>query len=143
MNFIKRQAAGFYLTVLTILTAAASLVFYLVNCKTAYFASFGVDGILVALAMGAILAECVFLAAGERSVKKPLVDLLPPAAAVLLAVLAAFLISNRANSIAAIITFENNAQNMADLASALAAMISGIIALIISITASFFEVVKE
>ena len=52
MNFIKKQAAGFYLTLLAMILGTAGVVFYVINCNTAYFSnlgiSWGVVGCLVA-----------------------------------------------------------------------------------------------
>ena len=40
MNFIKKQAAGFYLMLLALILGTAGIVFYVINCNTAYFSNF-------------------------------------------------------------------------------------------------------
>ena len=37
MEFMKKQAAGFYMTLLTVILAAAGFIFYLINCHTSIF----------------------------------------------------------------------------------------------------------
>ena len=65
---------------------------------------------------------------------------LPP---VLLIVATITLAGSRISGIASIMTFENNAQNMADLTSAIVGIAACLIATIVGIAASFFDTVKE
>ncbi|WP_099467652.1 hypothetical protein [Konateibacter massiliensis] len=143
MGFIKKQAAGFYLTVIAVILAAAGIVFYLINCNTAYFVNFGVKGSVIACAVIAIVLEIAFIAASTLAGEKNYFDILPVASAVLLVTALVTFISSRVNSIASIMTFENNAQTMSDLSSAIIGMVLCLLAVIVSVTASFFKVVKE
>ena len=43
MNFIKKQAAGFYLMLLALILGTAGIVFYVINCNTAYFFKLGIS----------------------------------------------------------------------------------------------------
>ena len=43
MNFIKKQAAGFYLMLLALILGTAGIVFYVINCNTAYFSNLGIS----------------------------------------------------------------------------------------------------
>jgi len=43
MNFIKKQAAGFYLTLLAMILGTAGVVFYVINCNTEYFSNLGIS----------------------------------------------------------------------------------------------------
>lgn len=49
----------------------------------------------------------------------------------------------RVNGIAAVMTFENNARNMADLTSAIVGIAGCLVAAIVSIVSAFFDVSKE
>ena len=51
--------------------------------------------------------------------------------------------ATRINGIAAIMTFENNAQNMADMQSAIRGMVVLAIAVAVSWLAAFFDVTSE
>ena len=62
---------------------------------------------------------------------------------VLLIVATITLAGSRIVGIAAIMTFENNAQNMADLTSAIVGIAACLVAAIVGIAASFFDTVKE
>ena len=43
MEFIKKQSAGFYLSLLTIILAFIGIMLYFGNCKTAYFSNLGMN----------------------------------------------------------------------------------------------------
>lgn len=53
------------------------------------------------------------------------------------------LVNSRINGVAAIMTFENNAQNMADLQSAIIAIAALVIAAVLAAFTAFFDVKKE
>ena len=122
----KKMGAGLVLSVITALVTVAGLVLYMMNCKTNYFINSGVNNAVVAcLAAAAIL------------------DILPVACGVLTAYALIQFISSRIAAIGSIMTFENNAQNMADLKGAIIGMIVCAAALICTIISSFFKVVKD
>lgn len=143
MDFIKKQSAGFYITVLTVILAVAGVAFYLINCKTAYFRNLGVDKGLVACMILAIVLELALIVGSQILGAKIYLDILPVASAVLFVVALVIFISLRVNSIAAIMTFENNAQTMADLSSAITGMVLCLLAALFGIIASFFNIVKD
>lgn len=138
----NKKSAGFFLTALAAVAAIVALAAYLVNTGTAYFGNLGVNPAVAGCVGAAIVLELVLLVAGSKG-QKNWMDILPVASSVLLIVAAVNFVSVRVNGIAAIITFENNAQNMADLTSALVGIIACVIAAVISILSSFFDVVKE
>ena len=47
MNFIKKQAAGFYLMLLALILGTAGIVFYVINCNTAYFSNLGISWVFL------------------------------------------------------------------------------------------------
>lgn len=51
MNFIKKQAAGFYLMLLALILGTAGIVFYVINCNTAYFFKLGISWGVVGLSL--------------------------------------------------------------------------------------------
>ena len=138
MSFLKNRSAGFYAGALTLIAGAVGLGFYLVNCNTAYFRNLGTSPIVVGCAVAAIVAELLYLA-----LRGVAADLMPVISGVcLMSALGTFL-SSRINGIAAIMTFTNNAKNMADLSSAIVGMVALLIAAILNIIAAFLAVNKE
>ena len=136
MNFIKKQAAGFYLMLLALILGTAGIVFYVINCNTAYFSNLG------CLVAGVVL-EILFVAGQEKSPEMPVLDILPILAGVLLMAGFVFFVRLRVNSIATILSFERNAQTMADLSSAIIGMGCTLAAVIMTIISSFFRTVRE
>ena len=126
MNFIKKQAAGFYLMLLALILGTAGIVFYVINCNTAYFFKLGISwGVVGCLVAGVVL------------------EILPILAGVLLMAGFVFFVRLRVNSIATILSFERNAQTMADLSSAIIGMGCTLAAVIMTIISSFFRTVRE
>ena len=139
MNFIKKQAAGFYLMLLALILGTAGIVFYVINCNTAYFSNLGISWGLVA----GVVLEILFVAGQEKSPEMPVLDILPILAGVLLMAGFVFFVRLRVNSIATILSFERNAQTMADLSSAIIGMGCTLAAVIMTIISSFFRTVRE
>jgi hypothetical protein len=143
MGFIKKQGIGFYLTILTIILAAVGLMFYLINCNTAYFSNVGMDRGIVLGVVVALILQAVFIIGSESVGSKYYLDIFPVVSSMLLGFAFIVFVNIRVASIATIMTFENNAQTMADLSSALIGMGCLLMAWIIGMVASFFTVVKE
>lgn len=139
---MKKQSAGFFLTLISAVLAAAGLVFYFINCQTNYFRALGSDARVIACAAVAILAQVLLLVAAQKG-QKPWMDVLPVAAPVLLVVSTLLFLSARVNGIAAIMTFTNNAQNRADLQSAIIGMVCLLLATLVGVVAAFFDVTKS
>ena len=121
----RKIGIGFILTVLTMIVTSVSLFLYLQNCKTNYFANMGVDTTVAACLVAAVVLEALMLALS------------------LTAVAAIQFIGSRIAGAASIMTFESNAENMADLNNAIVAMACCVIALLLVMISSFFKVVKE
>lgn len=143
MDFIKKQAVGFYFAILTLISSCIGLIFYMINTKTAYFVNRGVDNKIVAPLIIAMILLLVFLAGSQVLGSKRILDILPVAATAIFMYSFVSFVAVRVSDIATIMTFENNAKNMADLSSAVVGLVFCFIALLFSIIGSFFKVVKE
>lgn len=138
----RKISAGLYVTAISIIAAVVALVYYMINCNTAYFANLGMNPFVAGCVIAAIILQVVLIVIGMKD--QPMwADVLPIAASILLMLATIHFVSARINGIAAILTFENNAQNMADLNSALVGIAACLIATIVSIAASFFDITKE
>ena len=137
-----KKDIGLYLTSLSAVAAVVCVTAYVVNCGTDYFVNLGMDPAVLICAIAAIILEVVYLIVTRKGYKV-WSDVLPVLAPVLLIVATLLIVNVRVNGIAAIMTFEGNAQTMADLTSALVGIIAGLIATIAGIIASFFDTVKE
>lgn len=142
MKVIKKQAAGFYLTILTIILAGLGMICYFINCGTDYFSNLGIDGGLVVSGAAAVVLLLLWLMIAQRPVQKIHYDILPVLSSVLLMVMFTAFLSGRISSAASILSFERNAQTMADLNSALAGIGCSFLALLAGLIAAFFDVVK-
>ncbi|MBP3877129.1 MAG: hypothetical protein J6E44_04130 [Lachnospiraceae bacterium] len=138
---MKRAIFGSAMTVITIAAAAVGLIFYIMNAGTTYFSGLGKDPVVIGASAAGIVVLALWLVLGEA--KASWKDLLPVAAPACLIVAALTLVNSRINGIAAIMTFENNAQNMADLQSAIIAIAALIIAAVLAAFTAFFDVKKE
>ena len=76
MNFIKKQAAGFYLMLLALILGTAGIVFYVINCNTAYFSNLGISWGVVGCLVAGVVLEILFVAGQEKSPEMPVLDIL-------------------------------------------------------------------
>ena len=74
--------------------------------------------------------------------QKTWMDILPVAAPVLLMVSFVLFLVSRVNAIAAIMTFTNSAENMADLQSCIISLGCLLVGTIVAVVASYFDVSK-
>ena len=138
---MKRAIFGSTMTVITIAAAVAGLVNYITNSNTTYFAWLGKDPVVIGCTAAGIAALVLWLVLGEARASWK--DILPVAAPACLIVAALTLVNSRINGVAAIMTFENNAQNMADLQSAIVAIAALVAAAVLAALTAFFDVKKE
>lgn len=143
MDFIKKQSIGFFMLIITMILSMISLIYYLINAKTAYFASAGVNKKIVILLVISIVANFAFILGSEIVKKKLYLDILPVVATVSLVLTLVTLLSDRVSDIATIMTFANNAQTMSDLSSAITAIVLCVLAIIFNMITSFFKIGKE
>ncbi|MDY4166793.1 MAG: hypothetical protein SOY27_04800 [Fournierella sp.] len=138
---MKQNGIGFYTTGLSFVAGVVALVFYMINAKTDYFANLGVSPVVVGCTVVAVVAQLVLLVLSKQ--EQPIwMDLAAVAAPVLLMVAFINLTGSRVNGIASIMTFENNAQTMSDLTSAIVSMAALLIACLIGIVSSYFNIRK-
>lgn len=138
---MKQNGIGFYTTGLSFVAGVVALVFYMINAKTDYFANLGVSPVVVGCTVVAVVAQLVLLVLSKQN--QPIwMDLAAVAAPVLLMVAFINLTGSRVNGIASIMTFENNAQTMSDLTSAIVSMAALLIACLIGIVSSYFNIRK-
>ena len=139
----KKVGAGLVLSVITALVTVLGLVLYMINCKTNYFINSGVNNAVVACLAVAAILEIVMIVASVKMGAKPVLDIIPVVCGVLTAYALNQFLGSRIAAIGSIMTFENNAQNMADLKGAIIGMIVCAVAMICTIISSFFKVVKD
>lgn len=138
---MKQNGIGFYTTGLSFVAGVVALVFYMINAKTDYFANLGVSPVVVGCTVVAVVAELLLLVLSKQN--QPIwMDLAAVAAPVLLMVAFINLTGSRVNGVASIMTFENNAQTMSDLTSAIVSMAALLIACLIGIVSSYFNIRK-
>ena len=139
----KKIGVGLVLSVITALVTVLGLVLYMMNCKTNYFINSGVNNAVVACLAVAAILEIVMIVASVKMGAKPVLDIIPVVCGVLTAYALIQFLGSRIAAIGSIMTFENNAQNMADLNGAIIGMIVCAVAMICTIISSFFKVVKD
>ena len=139
----KKVGAVLVLSVITALVTVLGLVLYMINCKTNYFINSGVNNAVVACLAVAAILEIVMIVASVKMGAKPVLDIIPVVCGVLTAYALIQFLGSRIAAIGSIMTFENNAQNMADLKGAIIGMIVCAVAMICTIISSFFKVVKD
>lgn len=138
---MKRSILGIIVNLLAVIAACFGLMQYFTNAGTTYFKGLGTSPAVIGAVAAAIAALLVWCFLGEP--KATWKDILPIAAPALLMFGLLTLVNSRVNGIAAIMTFENNAANMADLQSALMAIGGLAAAAVLACLAAFFNVKKE
>ena len=138
----RKKSAGLYIACVSIIAALVSLIAYMMNTKTNYYAKMGVDMSVVLCLVAGIALIVGRIAMGMKN-ETIVTDALTVCASVLLTVGLVMLLNARVNNLAAVFTFENSAANMADTTSCIIAIAAALIAMIISIISSFFDITKE
>lgn len=137
-----KKFIGFYITILSALASLVGVAAYAVNCRTNYFLSQGMSPAVMGGAIAAVAVQIVYLIATKNG-HQTWTDLLAVVPPVLMVVATVTLLSVRVNGIAAIMTFESNAQNLSDLSSAIVAIAACAAAIVVGVLASFFDTVRE
>ncbi|MCP1103224.1 hypothetical protein M2454_002563 [Aequitasia blattaphilus] len=143
MKPTRKQAMGFYLSILTIIIALAALIFYLINCNSSYFKNQGVHPLVAGGITAAIIVEIVYVILVEKLGSEKIFDILPVIVGICLMVAFGMFISVRVAGIASIMTFEKNAQTTADMNGAIIGMVLCVSAGILNMITSFFRIIKE
>ena len=137
-----KKSAGFFMTVISAAAAVVGAVAYFVNCRTNYFVNLGINPGVLGCIIAAVGFQIMYIIVTQEghALWSDVLAVLPP---VLLMVAAITLVSTRVKGIAAIMTFENNAQIRAVLTSAIVGIAGCLIGSVAGIAASFFDTVKE
>lgn len=138
---MKNNGIGFYATGLSFVAGIVALVFYMINTGTNYFANLGVNPVVVGCAAVALVAQLVVLILSKQP-QPAWLDLVAVVAPVLLMVAFVTLIGARVNGIASIMTFENNAQTMSDLSSAIVSLAAFLIAWLVGVISTYLNIRK-
>lgn len=138
----RNKSVGLYTSIISIIAALVGLVAYIANANTTYFKNSGINPLVICGLVLSIVLLVVYVVIGLKKTAIWL-DLLPIISCIATVVALANFISARVNGIAAIMTFENNASNMADLSSAIVGIIATLLAVIIGIVSAFFDVSVE
>lgn len=140
---MKRNiSAGLIITCLAAIAALVGVIAYVVNTGTNYYAKMGVDTTVLILLIVGVVAELLTIVIGLKG-SSIIGDILPVVGSVLLTAGVVMLLNARINNLAAVFTFENSAANMADTTSCIVAIAACVVAMLVSILASFFDVTKE
>ena len=124
--------------VFAIILMAAATILYFINCNTQFYKSSGIDRNVIILTAAALCIEAVVWLAGKKIAEKigeGIANLIPMVPSILLMYVFMSVLNSRIYSIATILTFENNAKNVADLKIAVAAMICYFVAMILAVCA--------
>ena len=127
---------------LAVIAAVIGVVAYMINCRTDYFAKLGMDNRVVGCAVAAIVVLLLYMLIAGKG-PNTFNGLFPICAGVLLTAALLFFAQARVNGIAAIMTFEGNAQTMADLMSVFVGLGGFALAMLLTVFGSFFDVAKE
>lgn len=138
----RKTSVGLYMTAISAVLALVGFIAYMVNTGTNYYAKMGVSSAVVGCLIAAILVTAVRIVVGLKGTPA-WADILPVCASVLLMSGFVMLLNARANNLAAVFTYENNAANMADTTSCIVAIACCLIAIVVSIVSAFFDITKE
>ena len=136
-----KPGIGLILAALSALLAAASVIAYLYNCRTPYFATLGVSGAVVGCIVAGAVVQLAAVALGRKG-RKAWMDILPVAASALLMAGVIRFLGIRINEIAFIMTFQKTAANLADMRSAIIGIALCLAALLVSWLAAFLDISK-
>lgn len=136
-----KKAAGFWAVAIALVLGIVGLICYTVNCNTDYFHC-DLDTTMVACSVGALVLAAAILVFGTK--KEGIVtDICFVGAAVLLIVALGMFGVARINKIAAVMTYENNAKNMADFTSCAIGLGCYAVAALSAIVGSFLKTSKQ
>lgn len=136
---MKKTSAGLVLSIVAVVLAIIGLVAYFVNAGTNYFYNLGVNGVVVATGIIGIAALVIYIVFA-RGGPQLWTDILPVCASAMLIFSAITLVGARVAGIAAIMTFEGNANTRADMTSAIVAIAALLVSAVVSTVASFKDI---
>lgn len=148
MKALKNLSLGFYVGVLAFIVEVVALVFYFINQGTVTFGNLPLNMVTVVGGVIALAIQLLILVLGQlRASNKTGVGVLPDLAYVVEAVLivwgATVFFADRINLFSSVMTFNRNAQSLADMNSALYGIGAMFAAAVLVILSSFMRVSKN
>jgi hypothetical protein len=147
MSFMKKQAFGFYITVLAIIAAIVGLAYYFINSHTVTFGNIALNQLTIVGSIVAIVLMVARVAMEQVKPGNPVVSIVSDVCCVITSVLlmcsTAVFICDRVNTVASVISFAQNAQSTADLQSVIVGVAAMAVATVLSIIASYLAVRRD
>ncbi|OFQ98063.1 hypothetical protein [Alloscardovia sp. HMSC034E08] len=148
MKALKNLSLGFYVGVLAFIVEVVALVFYFINQGTVTFGNLPlnmvtVEGGVIALAIQLLILVLGQLRASNKTGVGVLLDLAYVVEAVLIVWGATVFFADRINLFSSVMTFNRNAQSLADMNSALYGIGAMFAAAVLVILSSFMRVSKN
>ena len=148
MKALKNLSLGFYVGVLAFIVEVVALVFYFINQGTVTFGNLPLNmvtvvGGVIALAIQLLILVLGQLRASNKTGVGVLLDLAYVAEAVLIVWGAPVFFADRINLFSSVMTFNRNAQSLADMNSALYGIGAMFVAAVLVILSSFMRVSKN
>lgn len=148
MKALKNLSLGFYVGVLAFIVEVVALVFYFINQGTVTFGNLPLNmvtvvGGVIALAIQLLILVLGQLRASNKTDVGVLLDLAYVVEAVLIVWGATVFFADRINLFSSVMTFNRNAQSLADMNSALYGIGAMFAAAVLVILSSFMRVSKN
>lgn len=148
MKALKNLSLGFYVGVLAFIVEVVALVFYFINQGTVTFGNLPLNmvtvvGGVIALAIQLLILVLGQLRASNKTGVGVLLDLVYVVEAVLIVWGATVFFADRINLFSSVMTFNRNAQSLADMNSALYGIGAMFAAAVLVILSSFMRVSKN
>lgn len=147
MKVVKNLSLGFYVGVLALIAQVVGLVFYYINQGTATFGNLPLNLVVTFGGVVAIILQLCILIAGQfkasnGAVLRTVLDIAYVVAVVLIVWGATVFFADRINLFSSVMTFNRNAQSLADMNSALYGIGAMFAAAVLEIISSFMRVSK-
>lgn len=148
MKVLKNLSLGFYIGVLAIIAEIVGLIFYFINQGTVTFGNLPLNQVTVVGGVIALALQVFILGAGQfkasnGAVLRTILDIAYVAVIVLIVWGATVFFADRINLFSSVITFNRNAQSLADMNSALYGIGAMFCAAVLEIVSSFMRVSKN
>lgn len=138
-----KKATGFYLTAASGVMTIIALIVYIINCQTAYFSKSGLNPLIIAGGILAVISEAIYLKYSAYDEKRKLADAAIVISGVSITVCLITFIGSRVYGAASIMTFEMSEQNLADLTGAFIGIGICFAAFLMTIISSFMASYKK
>ncbi len=134
-----KKTAGFYISVLAVITAIAGMAAYVINCQTSYFSKTGINPLILILGMIAVISQIAYLYMAARAEESLATNLIMVISGAAISAATVCFIGSRVYGAASIMTFEMSEQNLSDLTGAVIGIVICLISLIFTLITSFMK----